>query len=229
MNENWQNVLIEKFPIIFQDRYASPSESCLAFGVECGPGWFNILDVLFEEITAFCEKTGFPCPKALQIKEKFGTLCVYMDLTEDYIGGLISMAESLSGMVCETCGKPGITVGYRAGWLKTRCLEHGGNPEIDKPAKVEKKGKVSRTIHMDEPYVIERRVPACTKSGESITILDALNICLVSYCEWKEGADVRISEVRIEDGRLVFESQGADDYARGLMAMAGAFWKRSNP
>jgi len=59
-----------------------------------------------------------------QVKEKFGTLRFYYSGGDDYIRGLVSMAESMSGVTCETCGKPGTSTG--GSWIKTVCVEHGG-------------------------------------------------------------------------------------------------------
>ena len=59
-----------------------------------------------------------------QVKEKFGTLRFYYTGGDDYISGLVSMAESMSDITCETCGKPGTSTG--GSWIKTACLEHGG-------------------------------------------------------------------------------------------------------
>jgi hypothetical protein len=59
-----------------------------------------------------------------QVKEKFGTLRFYYSGGDDYIRGLVSMAESMSGVTCETCGKPGTQTS--GGWIKTVCVEHGG-------------------------------------------------------------------------------------------------------
>ena len=65
-----------------------------------------------------------------QVKEKFGTLRFYYSGGDDYIRGLVSMAESMSGVTCETCGKPGTRTG--GGWIKTVCVEHGGE-DFDTP------------------------------------------------------------------------------------------------
>jgi len=66
------------------------------------------------------------CPQVTldQVKEKFGTLRFYYTGGDDYISGLVSMAESMSGVTCETCGKPGTRT--RGSWIKTACKEHGG-------------------------------------------------------------------------------------------------------
>jgi len=75
------------------------------------------------------------CPQVTldQVKEKFGTLRFYYTGGDDYISGLVSMAESMSGVTCEECGKPGTRT--RGGWIKTACKEHGGidydTPEDD--------------------------------------------------------------------------------------------------
>lgn len=54
-----------------------------------------------------------------QVKEKFGTLRFYTTGGDDYIHGLISMAESMSGVTCESCGNPGERRG--GGWVHTYC------------------------------------------------------------------------------------------------------------
>jgi hypothetical protein len=59
-----------------------------------------------------------------QVKEKFGTLRFYYTGGDDYIRGMVTMAESMSGVTCEECGKPGTQTG--GGWIKTVCVEHGG-------------------------------------------------------------------------------------------------------
>ncbi len=64
----------------------------------------------------------------LQVKEKFGTLRIYFQGGDDYIRGLVCMAESLSGNICEDCGKMDHTIGSTKGWIKTCCKKHCNNP-----------------------------------------------------------------------------------------------------
>jgi hypothetical protein len=59
-----------------------------------------------------------------QVKEKFGTLRFYYTGGDDQIYGMVRMAESMSGVTCEECGKPGTSTS--GGWIKTVCPEHGG-------------------------------------------------------------------------------------------------------
>lgn len=64
------------------------------------------------------------CPQvvAVQVKEKFGTLRFYYDGGDDYVLGVVNMAESLSACTCEVCGNHGKITGN--GWLSVRCVEH---------------------------------------------------------------------------------------------------------
>lgn len=54
-----------------------------------------------------------------QIKEKYGTLRLYTNHVDDYIDGVVAMAEIMSGCTCEVCGVPGKLTG--GGWYQTLC------------------------------------------------------------------------------------------------------------
>jgi hypothetical protein len=72
-----------------------------------------------------------------QVKEKFGTLRFYYSGGDDYISGLVTMAESMSAITCESCGNPGERTG--GGWIKTIC-----EPCEDKRAAEYKKEKETK-------------------------------------------------------------------------------------
>jgi len=97
----------------------------MAFGWECGKGWFPMLTELSDKLDAmFREKypeymENF---EVLQVKEKFGTLRFYVSSAPDEIYELIDEYEKKSGTICETCGKPG-TLKESRGWLITICEE----------------------------------------------------------------------------------------------------------
>jgi hypothetical protein len=61
----------------------------------------------------------FPQVTLDQVKEKFGTLRFYYTGGDDYISGMVAMAESMSGVICESCGNPGNQTS--GGWIKTIC------------------------------------------------------------------------------------------------------------
>jgi len=54
-----------------------------------------------------------------QVKEKFGTLRFYYSGGDDYISGMVSLAESMTAVTCESCGNPGESRG--GGWIHTYC------------------------------------------------------------------------------------------------------------
>ena len=54
-----------------------------------------------------------------QIKEKYGGLRMYFSGGDDYINGLVSMAEAMSYKICEVCGNKGEC--NKSGWFTTLC------------------------------------------------------------------------------------------------------------
>ena len=182
MKKELATILREKYPTLSQDYGGDMTKTCMAWGFECGDGWYNILDELFEKLTdskysgtfksvdrefrnRFCEKLNWSIHTILhninihishkmpvykiteflkkhifqkitniedyqfdgivlaQVKEKFGTLRVYIngcpnEIFEE-VHQHIGVAEIKSGETCETCGKPGKRIGD--GWVRTIC------------------------------------------------------------------------------------------------------------
>lgn len=50
MKPELENKLFEKYPKIFRQKDLPPNQSCMCFGIECGDGWYKILDVLCQAI-----------------------------------------------------------------------------------------------------------------------------------------------------------------------------------
>ncbi len=108
-----------------------------AICIEHGLGWYEIID----RIMAAILEAGFDPERdeIQQIKEKFGTLRVYVSCdarqdasdesqnfqTGDRFERILSAikANDTSGKTCEECGKPGRLL-VSAGWWSTRCPEH---------------------------------------------------------------------------------------------------------
>jgi len=57
-----------------------------------------------------------------QVKEKFGTLRFYTNMTNDEIDEIIVKAEQKSATICEACGKPGTIDTFL--WKKALCKKH---------------------------------------------------------------------------------------------------------
>ncbi len=51
MNIELQKKLYQNYPRIFVDADKSVNESCMAWGIECGDGWYNIIDTLCQSMS----------------------------------------------------------------------------------------------------------------------------------------------------------------------------------
>lgn len=136
MEKELEKKLFEKYPTIFAGRSKSLLESLMSFGLECGSGWHDLIDELSGQIINHEEnqarhlewkiKKGevteedrmYPV-EAVQVKEKFGGLRFYISGGDEYVRGLIDMAEGMSYQICEQCGQKGKP--NRGGWITTLC------------------------------------------------------------------------------------------------------------
>lgn len=115
MNAEHEEYFLKTYPSLFppEDIRKDPMQSCMSWGMECGDGWFNLLDDLFKKMVA----TGIPTTLE-QVKEKWGGLRIYAN-TVGATSDLISIAEEESYSICELCGDPGKL--YTVGWHAVRC------------------------------------------------------------------------------------------------------------
>ena len=132
MKQELDTLLCERYPKLMVNRNLPMQETCMCWGFDCGDGWFNILDQLMGNIQHHIDwknkKEEVVAQVTLdQVKEKFGTLRFYYSGGDDYIDGLVTMAESMSGVTCEECGLPGTQT--QGGWIKTACAAHRGESE----------------------------------------------------------------------------------------------------
>ena len=112
MSPELQKELIEKYPKLFSSKQF--------WGFECGDGWFDLLDYLCGALLTYTY--GDEEIYVDQVKEKFGRLRFYLSKEDDVMHGMVSMAEHMSGQICEVCGNRGKT---RSGsWLVTLCDKH---------------------------------------------------------------------------------------------------------
>tara|TARA_B110000503_G_scaffold139242_1_gene227203 strand:+ start:4527 stop:4964 length:438 start_codon:yes stop_codon:yes gene_type:complete len=116
--EQFTKNMEERFPKMFSSPYG---------GFAVGAGWYSILETLCDNIQNHIdwknrETLVVPQVVVAQIKEKFGGLRFYYDGGDDYIRGLVSMAESWADRACETCGSAGKK--RNGGWIRTLCDLH---------------------------------------------------------------------------------------------------------
>jgi hypothetical protein len=138
MDQELQNKLYEKYPQLFSNKEKSPMESCLSFGIECNNGWYDLLSAvcwrIFQHEKNIADRVrirnennkendqsdlDYVPVKFDQIKEKFGGLRIYFSGGDDYVEGVIGMAEEMSYKICEVCGNSGKP--NKGGWITTLC------------------------------------------------------------------------------------------------------------
>ena len=93
-------------------------KNLLRENVECGDGWFNLLDRLITNIEAR-HPSGV---MVNHVKEKWGLLRVGADGIDDWSFELLRAAERESATVCEVCGAVGVL--RRGSPVATRCSAH---------------------------------------------------------------------------------------------------------
>lgn len=139
MNKELQIKLAEAYPKIFKNIGGDKMVTCMAWGIECNDGWYNLLDTLCYTMQQHCTATNtryiietdkyefieegdpeYVQVVAAQVKEKLGTLRFYVDGGDASTEAMIELAEAMSGRICELCGSPARR-NTDSGWLHTTC------------------------------------------------------------------------------------------------------------
>ncbi len=139
MNEKLQNDLVKTYPKIFKNIGGDETKTCMAHGIQCNDGWYDLLDSLCYRISMHCmtentryiietDKYEFVLENdpaymqvvAAQVKEKMGVLRFYTDGGDATVQGMIQMAEQMSTRICELFGSPAKT-SRDSGWWHTTC------------------------------------------------------------------------------------------------------------
>ena len=105
MRQKSQDKLFIKYPELFRQKDLTPQETCMCWGIQCGDGWYDIIDILCCEIQRYINNKKIKQPEIEQIKSKFGRLRFHIRGRDEYIDGLVRMAEQLSVRVVETAEK----------------------------------------------------------------------------------------------------------------------------
>ena len=120
-------LLCSKYPKMMVNRDKPMTETTMCWGFECGDGWFDLIDQLMGSIQNHIDwqnqkEEVVQQVTVDQVKEKFGTLRFYYTGGDDYISGMVSLAESMSGIICEGCGSKARTNWPEpGGWVRTIC------------------------------------------------------------------------------------------------------------
>ena len=82
MEENLEKGLVERFPDILRDHRGDPKQTCMAWGLCIGDGWYLLLNDLLVKLDDLTKGTKYQVV-AHQIKEKFGGLRFYYGIEYD--------------------------------------------------------------------------------------------------------------------------------------------------
>lgn len=116
--------MVDSYPKMFSSHFG---------GFAVGEGWWPILKSLCANIQNHIDwkqeqkekyGRGEGCEQLVvrQIKEKFGGLRFYYEGGDEYIAGMVRMAENWAYSSCEECGAPGKI--RHGGWVRTLCDVH---------------------------------------------------------------------------------------------------------
>lgn len=139
MKAELQKKIYEKYPKIFGQKDLPMTDTCMCWGIECGDGWYWLLDMLCQAVQDHVESRQDGSKdshqvEAVQVKEKFGGLRFYVNSADAEVYGMISLAEQMSYNICEKCGSTENIQRTKGGWITylcPKCLkESGRNAEV---------------------------------------------------------------------------------------------------
>ena len=100
MKKELDDKLVETFPIIYRDRYGDMRQTCMVWGFSYSDGWFQLTWDLSEKLEEIAKAQPKPkdgeedCRlKAVQMKEKFGTIRAYFNYSSPEVDAIIDEAE----------------------------------------------------------------------------------------------------------------------------------------
>ncbi len=127
-----ENKLLEKYAKIFAQKDLPMNQTCMCWGLECGNGWYDLIDKLCGQLQFNTDNNNYPQVEAVQVKEKYGSLRFYynailtnkddkyLERKYGFIAGLVSFAEYYSEFICEHCGSTE-NITQTKGWISTLC------------------------------------------------------------------------------------------------------------
>jgi len=99
----------------------TPFELFYTEGLSDVSGWAGLVRIFLHKVKKFNEnKPENEQALITQIKEKWGSLCLYSYLPKE-LDDYRQMAEHASNHICEHCGSPFHVGKYQGGWIETVC------------------------------------------------------------------------------------------------------------
>jgi hypothetical protein len=90
MKRELQEKLYEEYPKIFEQKDLSMAKTAMCWGISCGDGWYDILDVLCREIQILID---YPVEEIARCKKQLAENEDLPEYTRDYLKERISELE----------------------------------------------------------------------------------------------------------------------------------------
>jgi len=100
MKQALQDKLFKDFPKLFAQKDLDKMQTCMCWGIECPDEWFDVIYAACECIQTMTDNNKnisdkYPQVEFTQVKEKFGSLCMYNNINSDYVNGVVDMANAM--------------------------------------------------------------------------------------------------------------------------------------
>ena len=100
MKQELENKLYNDFPKLFRQKDLDKSLTCMCWGIECPDEWFDVIHKACKLIQSRIDNNQhlsdkYPQIEFTQVKEKFGTLCMYYHPPTDWVDGVLDMADAM--------------------------------------------------------------------------------------------------------------------------------------
>ena len=99
--------LYAAFPLLYRNRHKHTDESSMAWGFECGDGWYQLLFDLSRELSTYQAEHPELDFEVEQVKSKFGSLRFHLSGGDATTEKMIEAACQRASVTCELTGKPG--------------------------------------------------------------------------------------------------------------------------
>ena len=131
----WQADLVARHPALF-DQEINGRVTAPGFP-SVGDGWRDLVETAIGRMATAVARAPGGVLKIGQIKQKFGTLRLYLDKCDGFpettraaIEEAISLAEARSACTCETCSAEG-RLYDKGGYLFTACGQHAEGKAVE--------------------------------------------------------------------------------------------------
>lgn len=112
--------LIRSYPRLFAQSKGNPLVVPYR-GIECGEGWFGILEKLCKGVQAHVDEKNTNQVIFVRVKQKFGGLRIDTIGADDYVYGMLEMARAILSTTCIRCSMPGELDWVKGGWRIVVC------------------------------------------------------------------------------------------------------------